>query len=92
MSLKPDTESLSTPGLATTTTAVLALSGMHCASCVALIEETLTESPGVTDAVVNLTTATAHVTFDPFATAVEDLCAAIAREGYGAAPQGEPES
>jgi Cu+-exporting ATPase len=92
MSLTPDNESVNTPGSAKTATAVLALSGMHCGSCVALIEETLAESPGVTAAVVDLTTELAEVTFDPSATAVEDLCAAVIREGYGAVPQGSPES
>ena len=85
-----DDGSLIASGLVNAATAVLALSGMHCGSCVALIEETLTECPGVTEAVVDLTSATANVTFDPYATAVEDLCAAVIQEGYGAVPQRTP--
>jgi Cu+-exporting ATPase len=92
MSLTPDNETLGTSGSANTATAVLALSGMHCASCVALIEETLAESPGVSAAFVDLEAELAEITFDPSATAVEALCAAVVREGYGAVPQGEPES
>lgn len=92
MSLTSDSESLGTPDLANAATALLTISGMHCGSCAALIEETLTESPGVTAATVDLTTALAEVTFDPSATAVEALCAAVIREGYGAVPQGGPES
>lgn len=92
MSLTSDSESMGTPDLANTATAVLTISGMHCGSCVALIEETLAESPGVTAAAVDLTRALAEVTFDPSATAVEVLCAAVVREGYGAVPQGASES
>ena len=91
MSLTSDSESLGTPGLVSPATAVLALSGMHCGSCAALIEETLSECPGVTRADVDLDSALAKVTFDPSATAVEGLCAAVVREGYGAVPQGTSE-
>jgi len=91
MSLTPESVSLGAPGSANTVTVVIAVTGMHCGSCVALLEETLTECPGVTHAVVDLTSALANVAFDPSATAVEDLCAAVIREGYGATPQGTPE-
>jgi Cu+-exporting ATPase len=91
MSFTPDNGSLGTPGSVDSATVVLAITGMHCGSCVALIEEALTECPGVTYVGVDLTSAIANVTFDPSATAVGDLCAAVIREGYGAAPQGTPE-
>ena len=41
---------------------VLAIEGMHCASCVASVERALKAVPGVADASVNLATETAHVT------------------------------
>ena len=91
MSLTSDDESLGTPGLTDKATTVLALSGMHCASCVALVEETLAACPGVTHVNVDLDSALASITFDPSATAVDILCAAVIQEGYGAVPQGTPE-
>jgi copper chaperone CopZ len=81
-------KSMAVPGSAAT--AVLTLTGMHCGSCAALIEETLAECHGVTGAVVDLTRATASVTFDPSTIGVEDLCTAVTREGYGATPQDSP--
>jgi copper chaperone CopZ len=67
-----------------TGTARLALTGMHCSSCVALIEEALTESAGVTRAEVDLDSASARVTFDPTIVSFGDLCAVVIGEGYGA--------
>ena len=59
------------------------LDGMTCASCVLRAERVLLAQPGVTRAVVNLTTETADVAFrapaDPAA-----LAAALARAGYPA--------
>ena len=77
---------------ATPSTAVLAITGMHCSSCAALIEETLALRDGVTSVTVDLTSELAQVTFDPSRVAVEDLCAAIVQEGYGAEPQSAPSS
>ena len=62
----------------------LALTGMHCGSCAALIEEILSDQPGVTDAAVRFEAAEARVTFDPAKVAIDDLCASVEDAGYGA--------
>ncbi len=64
----------------------LVVRGMHCPSCAALIEETLTADPAVRSATVDLEAARASVTYDPAALTVEDLCAAVAGVGYSATP------
>jgi Cu+-exporting ATPase len=65
------------------------VTGMHCQSCVALLEETLTETAGVHSATVDLEQARAFVTFDPAQASIDALCAAIVSAGYGAAPAAE---
>ncbi len=62
------------------------MTGMHCASCASLIEESLTEQPGVKGARVDLASGRARIEFDPAGLRVEDLCRLIADTGYGAAP------
>ena len=74
----------SAPGGATV---VLAIEGMHCGSCSALIEETLLEDLGVTAASVDLAAARATVTYDPAQHSVGDLCDAVAAAGYVAKAQ-----
>ncbi len=64
----------------------LAIDGMHCESCVALIEEVLAEQAGVKSAAVDLASATAVVRFDPALVGTEDLQSAIAEVGYSATP------
>jgi len=59
---------------------------MHCPSCAALIEDTLVACPGVTTAVVDLTTGRASVAFGAGAVFLDDLCAAVVSAGYSAAP------
>jgi len=66
--------------------ALLAVEGMHCGSCVALIEETLVEDLGVPSAEVDLAAGRAEVTYDPSTHTVDDLCAAVAAAGYRATP------
>lgn len=68
--------------------AVLAVSGMHCASCVTLIEESLAEQVGVTDVSVDLDTGRARVDYDAATIDVEHLCAVVADVGYVATPSG----
>jgi len=58
--------------------------GMHCASCVGSIEGALTAVEGVSEANVNLAAERATVTYDPRATAVHELIAAIGSVGYSA--------
>lgn len=67
-------------------TAELAISGMHCGSCSALIEETLVELPGVVAVAVDLDGASGTVTFDPATADLDGLCAAVTELGYLAAP------
>ncbi len=66
------------------TTVELALEGMHCASCAALIEETLRKDVAVQAATVDLDAARAWVTYDDSSVSVDDLCATVAGVGYGA--------
>jgi len=58
--------------------------GMTCASCVTRVERSLKKRPGVDSATVNLATEQAVVTFDPAATDVGDLMAAVSDAGYQA--------
>jgi copper chaperone CopZ len=64
----------------------LTVEGMHCGSCVALIEETLNEREGVTAASVDLDSARAMIAYDPSTLDVEAIRAVIAEVGYSAAP------
>jgi Cu+-exporting ATPase len=83
----PDaTPGVDSPG--TGTVVVLQVEGMHCGSCVALIEETLAEQSGVTSAAVDLDAARAVVGFDPSQIDVDALTAAVAEAGYAATPVG----
>ncbi len=61
---------------------------MHCESCVALIEEALSEQPGVTSASVDLESARAVVGFDPALVGLDQLLAAVADAGYSASAVG----
>jgi Cu+-exporting ATPase len=65
-----------------------AVEGMHCGSCVALIEEVLAEQPGVSAASVDLESARAVVTFTRTDLSVEQLQSAIEEVGYSATPVG----
>jgi copper chaperone CopZ len=67
----------------------LAVSGMHCASCAALIEETLVEEPGVRTVTVDLPSARARIEYESADVAVDRLCAVIAEVGYDAVPATE---
>jgi copper chaperone CopZ len=74
-----------TPG-AQIAIAQLTVEGMHCGSCVLLIEETLKEREGVAGALIDLDSARAVVEYDPSTLSVEDIRAAIAEAGYSATP------
>jgi len=58
------------------------IKGMHCASCVRVTERALKKTPGVTDAVVNLATANATVTYDADNCTPEQLAKSIEKTGY----------
>ena len=65
-----------------TTTDVLSIGGMTCASCVAHVEKALSTVPGVVEASVNLATEKATVTYVPGVASVTDLRRAVAEAGY----------
>lgn len=60
----------------------LPIKGMHCASCVMKIENGLKQSDGVSDAVVNIATEKATVTFDEARTDAEKIKQAVRKTGY----------
>jgi copper chaperone CopZ len=71
-----------------TATVQLSVEGMHCGSCVALIEESLVDTAGVMSASVDLDSARAVVDYDPSLVGVDDLRSTIADAGYSATPVG----
>ena len=62
----------------------LAITGMHCASCSALITRKLKKAAGVEEANVNFAAAKARVRFDGAQTNEQGLIAAVQAAGYGA--------
>jgi Cu+-exporting ATPase len=68
----------------------LTVKGMHCASCVARVEQALKSVPGVADASVNLALGRAEVRFADKPPPLEQLTAAVARAGYAATPAAQP--
>ncbi len=65
-------------------TVTLEINGMHCASCVAAVENALATTPGVQKAAVNLASEKATIAFAPQRVNVEMLKTAIANAGYSA--------
>jgi len=61
---------------------ILPVQGMTCASCSAHVEKALKKVPGVTDAVVNLATERANVTFDPTQARLQQMVDAVYDAGY----------
>ena len=64
----------------------LQLAGLWCAGCAGLIEQALAREPGVLEARVSYATQRASVAWEPAATRLSSVLAAIRRAGYGAAP------
>ena len=60
------------------------IKGMHCASCVGVIERSLKKVDGVVDANVNLATEKATVTFEKEKVNDEKIVSAVANSGYKA--------
>lgn len=60
------------------------IKGMHCHSCVALIEDEVKQLPGVEAIKVNLDAANARVEFDESAVDVSQIKKTIAELGYQA--------
>ncbi|UPA22874.1 heavy metal translocating P-type ATPase [Candidatus Peribacteria bacterium] len=65
----------------------LTITGMHCASCAALITRKLKKTPGVEDASVNYGAEKARITYDPAKVSEHDLMHVVHKTGYGAEPQ-----
>ena len=70
----------------------LEIQGMHCASCVAKVENSLRSTPGVLDASVNLATGEAAVTYERDRLGLDELRAATKLAGYEAQPISEDAS
>lgn len=62
----------------------LSLTGMHCASCAAIIERSLKKLPAVQQANVNFAAEKALVLFDEKSASIDDLINAIKKAGYKA--------
>jgi len=58
------------------------IKGMHCASCVYTTEKALKKVPGVEDAVVNLATSKASVTYNSNSCTPQDMAESVAKTGY----------
>ena len=70
------------PDLAGPLRVELPIAGLSCATCVAAVQHSLEEVPGVEQAHVNFALAKAHVTYDPGRADVGDLVGAIKKAGY----------
>lgn len=67
------------------------ISGMHCASCVAHIEDDLKKKPGVKDVRVNLPMEQGQVEYDELKISQEEIIKTIKKTGYTATPtENEP--
>jgi copper chaperone CopZ len=64
----------------------LSIEGMHCQSCMLLIEETLADHPAVRQVIVDLDSARASVTFAPEGISADAVCATVTALGYPASP------
>jgi Cu+-exporting ATPase len=65
-------------------TVTLEISGMHCASCAAFVEDALAQTQGVKRAAVNLASEKATVEFSSSVVNIATLAAAVESAGYGA--------
>jgi Cu+-exporting ATPase len=61
------------------------VTGMTCAACQSRVQRALQSEPGVSDATVNLVTASAAVTYDPASVTPQRLIDAVRATGYDAA-------
>ena len=71
--------------------ALLEIEGMTCASCAMRIEKGLKKLPGVSEALVNLATEKANVTYDAGQADLARMIQKIEALGYGATPLAEPQ-
>ncbi|MCQ8893640.1 MAG: heavy metal translocating P-type ATPase [Methanolinea sp.] len=63
-------------------TAELKIAGMRCATCAVNLEKALKDEGHADSATVNLASETAHVDYNPSATSLTDLEAAVRKAGY----------
>jgi len=63
---------------------IIPVTGMTCAACQVRVQRTLSKTPGVTDASVNLMMGNATVSYDPATTTADALVETIRGTGYGA--------
>lgn len=70
----------------------ISIKGMHCASCVRVIERELKKTKGVTSANVNIATEEAFVEYDPKITNDSIICSAVSNVGYKASVSEEEKS
>ncbi|HUN64651.1 MAG TPA: heavy metal translocating P-type ATPase [Bacteroidota bacterium] len=75
-------ESVSRHGPAETSSVLLPVEGMTCASCVRRVEKTLTAAKGVSGAVVNFATEKVSIVYDPSETTLASLAGELDRAGY----------
>ncbi len=73
----------------TTKTVVMPVTGMTCAACQVHVERALQETPGVSDAQVNLMSHRARVTYNPAIAKPEQLIGAVRDAGYDASMPAE---
>ena len=71
-------------GTAGAASITIPVTGMHCAGCSSTVQRALAATPGVRDAVVNLMTASATVTYDAGVATPPALVEVIRASGYGA--------
>ncbi len=65
-------------------TKIFQIKGMHCASCIRVIENSIKKIPGVSEALISLVTEKATVTFDSSAVKDEQITSAVSKVGYKA--------
>ena len=70
----------------------LDVEGMTCAACQTHVERALRETPGVTEANVNLMTHSARVTYEPNVARLDSLLEAVREAGYDASLLAESSS
>ena len=75
---------MSAPSVAPEAKVVIPVSGMTCAACQGRVQRTLSRTPGVVDASVNLMMGNATVAYDPAAVSPAALVDAIRETGYDA--------
>ena len=62
---------------------VLAIQGMHCASCALKIEDALKSTEGISKAVVNFAGEKAYIDYDPDLTGPDEMKKTVEDLGYG---------